>query len=422
MPAATYTPSKPGLRARRICLSLLVLIGLLVAVTTSACAGDEGTSSSADRPATTGAAGSTTVGAPPTSVTTLPEPTTSTAPDPIEALVAGMDLRAKVGQLFMLGFPGTTASPELEALLRGGGIGGVILLGRNITGPEQLTRLTSDLQGSALADGSGIALLVAVDQEGGTVRRVREGVTQAPGARSVAESMTADEAQALARQVAEGLFDLGVNTNLAPVADVIAEPGAFLYNRTYGGDPTIVSKYVRAVVRGQEQAGVISVVKHFPGHGSAAGNTHEGLVTSNADLDEMASRHLVPFEAAVEVGAPMIMTSHVVAAGLGDSLPASLSPIVLEGLLRERLGFEGVVITDDLRMAGASGSEMAAVDAVRAGADMVLILGGATEQQSALGLLVAAAESGELSLQRLDEAVQRVLRLKSRYGLLSTAS
>jgi len=202
------------------------------------------------------------------------------------------------------------------------------------------------------------------------------------------------------------------------VADVVADPTSFLYARSYGGDPGTVGTYVTAVIDGQERAGIVSVVKHFPGHGSAVGDSHTGAVSSQATMDELESRHLPPFRAAIRTGVPMIMVSHVVAAGLGESGPSSSSAAVIQGLLRDSLGFDGVVITDDVEMVGALGGGAATSGSVAAGADLVIVGHEYAEQRAALESLVAGVEDGRISTARLDEAVTRALRLKQAYGVL----
>ncbi len=338
--------------------------------------------------------------------------------DPVLELLARMDTRQKAAQLLLVGFPGNVPTAELTRFLQEGPVGGVLLYGRNVESPEQLQALISTLQRAAAEGASGVPLLVAVDQEGGDVRRIREGVPDVPGARAAASTLTTDEVRDLSRRQAEALLRLGINTNLAPVADVVGDPSSFLYQRSYGGDPELVSGYVSAVVEGQGAAGLISVVKHFPGHGAATGDSHLGQALSTLGPEEFRDVHLRPFEAALRAGAPAVLVSHLVAEGLGETGPSTLSTRVIEGLLRAELGFMGVVMTDDMEMAGLPEGGAAAAEAVRAGADLVIVGHTGAEQRAALEALVAAAESGRLPAARLDGAVERVLRLKSEYGLL----
>lgn len=354
----------------------------------------------------------------PSSSTTTVSGSGGLGPSRVARLLAGMDTREKAAQLLVVGFPGTEVTPELARMLEEGPVGGVLLYSRNIAGPEQLTTLITALQRLAAAGGSGVPLLVAVDQEGGSVRRIREGVPEVPGARMAAADYSAEQVRGLFRAQAEILLRLGINTNLAPVADVIDDPSSFLYERSYGGDPAVVGEYVSAIVEGQEAAGLISVVKHFPGHGSAVGDSHVGSAPSALDLEEFRAVHLRPFEAALGAAVPAVLVSHLVAEGLGEEVPSTLSSEVIEGILRGELGFAGVVVTDDMEMSGLPGGAGSAADAVAAGADLVIVGHTAAEQRAALEALVAAVESGRLTAERLDSAVDRVLHLKGRYGLL----
>lgn len=340
--------------------------------------------------------------------------------DPVPGLVAAMSAREKSAQVLLVGFTGSNVPSDLRALLTEGPVGGVILFDRNIGSGPAVVALTSDLQEAALQSGSRVPLLVAVDQEGGPVRRIRDGVPEVPAARTLGESASPLEARTLAIETANALLALGINTNLAPVADVVAESSSFLYRRTYSGDPDVVSAFVAAVIEGQESAGLVSVVKHFPGHGSAPGDSHSGSVRSDTGIGEFEAVHLRPFREAVRAGVPVVMLSHVVAPALGSELPSSISPEVVR-MLRHDLGFTGVVVTDDMEMSGSAGAGSAAVAAVKAGVDMVLVAHSSQEQRDALEALTMAVEMGSLPPSRIDEAVIRVLRLKIAFGLLPAA-
>jgi beta-N-acetylhexosaminidase len=377
--------------------------------------------------------------------TTLPSSTTTTALSPAEELLANMTLRQKAAQVLLLAIDGTTLSASTQQLLTQGPPGGILLLGHNITGAAQTQALTEDLQSAAAAAGSKIGLLIAADQEGGLVQRIDEGVPEVPRARKLGENSTPEEAARLAAETAQGLLAQGVNMNLAPVADVVDDPDSFLYPRTYGGEADQVSEFVAAVTRAYEQNGLISVVKHFPGHGSASGNTHGKLVVSNATEAEFETVHLPPFQAAIEAGAEGVMMAHLVAAAYDPDEPASRSDPIIEGLLRGDLGFTGLVVSDDLEMAGATASATtsstattsatiapgakaegqpqptalgsAAVAALRAGCDLLICTGVLARNLEVLDAIVAAVESDEELSARLDEAVLRILEVKLRHEL-----
>ncbi len=338
-------------------------------------------------------------------------------------LVAELSLRQKASQVLMLGFPEDalrTAGSTLLQMLEEAPPGGVILYGRNVGSPGEVRELTERLQQAAKQTGAP-ALLVAVDQEGGPIRRIEEGVPAVPSARSLGEERSPSYAGDLASRQAHALLELGVNSNLAPVADVVSDPASFLFERTYSADAREVSDYVAAIVGAQEDAGLISVVKHFPGHGAALGDTHEGSAQVEGSLEELRDVHLLPFSAAIAAGAPAVMVAHIAVAALGEdeSVPASRSSAVIQGQLREELGFQGVVITDDLEMGAVGDPAEAAVQSLAAGADL-LILGHSPEVQLAvLQSIENAVGEGRLAPSRLDEAVTRVYQLKRDYGLLS---
>ncbi len=348
-----------------------------------------------------------------------------------------MTLRQKAAQVLLLAIDGTTVSVSTQKLLAEGPPGGILLLGHNVTGAAQTQALTQGLQAAAAASGSKIDVFIAVDQEGGLVQRIHEGVPEVPRARILGNNSSPGEAALLATETAEGLLALGVNMNLAPVADVVADPDSFLYPRTYGGDPEVVSAFVSAVTEAYVETGLISVVKHFPGHGSAAGNTHGERVVSSATEAEFDAIHLPPFLAAFAAGAEGTMTAHIIAKAYDAERPASLSSAVIEDLLREDLGFKGLVISDDLEMAAAisatgagTGADTeaaqaaalgeAAVAAVGAGCDLLICTGTLDRNLQVLDAIVAAVTNGDLSAARLDEAVLSVLELKLRHEIVTS--
>jgi len=364
-----------------------------------------------------------TSGTPSTTTTTSP-PVTTTQLSPAEQLLHEMDLSQKAAQVLLLAIDGTAVSPGTKGLLAEGPPAGVLLLQRNVTGAAQLTALTAALQQAAVAGGSGVGLFVAVDQEGGPVQRIHDGAPVVPAARSLGDGSSPEEAGLLAAETAAGLLALGVNMNLAPVADVVDDKASFLYRRAYAGDPAKVAEYVSAVTEGSARGGLIAVVKHFPGHGSAAADTHSGKAVSQAAAADFETIHLPPFQAAIEAGAEGVMVAHLVAAAYDPKRPASQSGEIVEGLLRGELGFAGLVVTDDLEMAGTgtAGSGEAGIAALQAGCDLLISTGTEAKQRELWEAIVNAVETGRLALSRLDQAVTRVLSLKLRHGLTTFQS
>ncbi|MFL5356014.1 glycoside hydrolase family 3 protein [Archangium sp.] len=336
----------------------------------------------------------------------------------VEGLMARMSLEDKVGQVMMVGFSGTAVDEPVEQLVRGRRVGGVCLFKRNIVDGEQVARLNDGLR-RLLSDG--IPPFLALDQEGGNVVRVKDGVVVLPGNMALGATRSAELAYAAGLAQGEDLKRLGFNMNLAPVLDVNLNPrNPVIGIRSYGDSVPLVSELGRAFVRGQQDAGLVTVAKHFPGHGATDTDSHKSLPVMRESREEVLAQ-MEPFRAVIQDGLDGLMTAHVAVPGLtGDDMPATVHPKVLGGLLRQRLGFDGLVLTDELEMdaiAQRYGVGRAAVMAVSAGADMVLVPWRAEKKTEVYLSLLSAAMSGDLPLARLDEAVRHVLTAKVRRGL-----
>ena len=360
-----------------------------------------------------------------------PSPSPSPTPDPVEALLAGMTLEDKVGQMLMCGIPSPTLDDGARHTVLDLRAGGVVLLGRNAQDPEQLAALLRDLQALAATRRPAVPLLVSIDHEGGAVVRFSRGVTFFPSAMALGAAAASLEPGTTPRQLAyevgrasaEELAAMGVNMNLAPVLDVNTEPtNPVIGLRSFGAWPARVSELGSAFIRGTQEAGVIPVAKHFPGHGGVSVDSHLGLPVLQASVEDLWAVELAPFRSAIAAGVDVIMSAHLAVPALtGDDTPATLAPEVMTGLLRGRLGFRGVAMTDDLSMKGITGrmgQPEAAVRAVEAGCDIILIV--ACDVQDAVqAALIGAVRSGRLSEARIDESVRRILSLQFRYGLFS---
>lgn len=280
---------------------------------------------------------------------------------------------SSVGPLFMAGIAGPRVDRAARELVRELKVGGIILFARNLEDPEQVCELTRDLQQEA-RDAGDPPLLIAVDQEGGPVQRLKAPFTIIPAARELGLNSTAGQVEALARTVGRELALVGINMNLAPVLDVARTPRCPQWDRSFGSDPEKVATMGEAVIRGFWQAKVVPVAKHFPGLGDTSVDSHQALPTVQ-DADPERTRDLLPFRRVVELGVPVIMTAHLQVPAW-DSHPATLSPVALQDWLRQRLGYQGVIITDDLEMgaiAGAAAVPDAACQALAAGADLLLV-------------------------------------------------
>ncbi len=330
--------------------------------------------------------------------------------------VGRLAVRDAVGQMFVVGMGGTEPDYYIEKMVRERNIGGVILFGNNMESEEQTRSLVGSLQELSMQTEPAMPLFVAVDHEGGEVQSA-PWVSAQPSAAEVGERADPEEARRIAERIGRELRGGGVNTDLAPVVDTGF--GAAIWSRSYGEDPALVASMGAAVVEGFEQAGVVSAAKHFPNHGPALEDSHTGRPLIDHDTQTIAQRDLPPFRAAIEAGVPMVMVGHLVYPAIDPERPASLSPAAIE-LLRGELGFEGVIVTDDLAMEGATRGRtvaQAAVAAVAAGVDLLLISGPPEEQAAAYDAVVAAVESGEIPRERIDASVERIKNVKDRYPL-----
>lgn len=328
-----------------------------------------------------------------------------------------MSLKEKVGQLFMCGFYGYEPSEEIIRLIVDYKIGGVIYFSRNIESTKQVFNLSNKL-----LDYSKIPLFIGIDQEGGIVARITEGVTNVPGNMAVAAGSTIKEAEKLAFIVGEELKALGINMNYAPCIDVNNNPkNPVIGVRSYGEDPVKVAGYGIASVRGYQKADVISVVKHFPGHGDTDVDSHLGLPVVRHNMDRLERIELYPFKKAIENDVDAVMVSHVAFTTIEDEkTPATLSRKVITGLLRDKLRFNGVVITDCMEMKAVKDNfsmAEAAIRALEAGNDIILISHTYELQKEAIEGVIKAVEEGRLSEERINESLNRILLLKDKRKL-----
>lgn len=339
----------------------------------------------------------------------LPSPSETPTPsaDPAEQLVAGMTTAEQAASIVMGHIPGTDAA-ALHAYMAQG-LGGFILMGGNIPGSEpELQALTA-----ALVVDPELPPLIAVDQEGGDVSRLDGDVFA--DARTLKSLPVADTAAAFTAR-GELVARAGITVNFGTVADV-ADPGSFIHRRALGTDPAGAAERTAAATAAQEPF-VASTLKHFPGHGAAEGDSHHAIPSTGLALEEWRTTDAVPFEAGIAAGARLLMFGHLAYTAV-DAAPASLS-VRWHEIARQELGFEGVIVTDDLGMLQSSGDPAyadpvtTAVAAVAAGNDLVLMIAGSTPEtagQIAAGI-AAAAESGALSPERLEDAALRVMRLR----------
>ena len=400
--------------------NLLAGLLLVVFVLTAGCAARPA------QPTDTPAAETTPAAAP--SPTPTPEPTPT--PDPIAEAVAAMSTEQKVSQLLVAGIEGTQLGQDAVQAVQDYQVGGVILFGRNVESAWQLAELTNGLKD---LNGDYTPLFLCVDQEGGRVDRMPPEVERTPSAWSVGQTLdTEGVGAAYGALLAEECAAFGFNMDFAPSLDIWSNPdNTVIGDRAFGNDWEWTAFFgMSAVESMEEQGGVIPVVKHFPGHGDTSVDSHVALPVVDKSLEELWQSELVPFNmvlnqedyfgAQAGPSAPAVMVAHILLSQVDPDYPASLSHRVVTGLLREEMDFDGVVCTDDLTMGAVSntyGMGEAAVLAVEAGCDLLLVCHGADNLTAARDALLEAVDSGRLSPERLDESVKRILSLKVEYGL-----
>ncbi len=349
-----------------------------------------------------------------------------------DQLLEQMTVEEKVGQLLMCHFTGETANEASKILLEQAHVGGIIYynFSNGLTSPSQVQQLSIGLQ-----QGAKIPLLIAADQETGIIARLRSGFTLFPGNRSVAMAGDVKLAREVARATAEEMKAVGVNMNLAPVVDVNSNPkNPVIGVRAFGSDAAVVTKFSVATMQGYDDEQVISCPKHFPGHGNTTVDSHANIPVITASLEEFEKVDLQPYYA-LAGDMPTLMTAHIRADSIDPDHVSTLSKKTLQGLLRDKIGFKGVIVSDSLVMQGVlqecPSVEEATVRAFEAGCD-ILLLGGRqligsekkelTPEQivQVHKTLVTAVKTGRISKDRLDASTRRILQLKEKYGLFKT--
>ena len=423
---------------RTLFLVLFVILGVSLALGYGFLIWHPGSYKSASKPPM-GASTSAIFTATPSPTIFPPEETTPTVTQELEAqepkvIPSNKDLRSfvnkmtlsdKIGQMMMVGFQGQglSESPELYTLISSYSVGGIVLLERNAHDPQQIAQLITEAQNLTKQTRVGIPLFVSINHEGGVVVRITEGVTGFPGNMAIAASREHEYAYLAAALAAKELRAMGINMNLAPVLDVNDNPlNPIIGARSFGSSPEQVIKLGRETIKGLQQNGIVAVAKHFPGHGSVDIDSHVGLPVINKSVSELERVELPPFQMAVEEGVEVIMTAHIVVPAWEPTphLPATLSSAILIDLLRERMRFKGIIMTDSLGMGAivtGLGQGRAAVEAVKAGADIVLSTGLLEDQIAIHQALSTAVQNGKILQSQIDQSVVRILRVKFKYGL-----
>jgi beta-N-acetylhexosaminidase len=343
-----------------------------------------------------------------------------------DARIAAMTLEQKVAQMFVMSFFGSTVNEPARDFLETWQPGTVVLLPSNLENPEQITRLTNDIQ-QTLLDAGSIPAFIAVDQEGGIIAHLEEGFTRLPVPTLLTATQNPELAYQFGQTVADEMRAVGINMNLAPVADLLTNrDNPIIGRRSFGTYPEQVAPIVAAVIEGMQAQGVMATAKHFPGHGDTDSDSHLSMPVISYSQEELALRELIPFQAAIEAQTGAIMVAHIAFPDLqsDDSLPASLSPDIVTGLLRESMGYYGIIITDALDMDAIDtvfSPQEAAVQAIIAGNDMLIIAAHLSldGQAAAIQAVVDAVRSGEISEAQINASVERILAAKEHFGVLN---
>jgi beta-N-acetylhexosaminidase len=324
------------------------------------------------------------------------------------------DLARRAASLLTVGFAGKMPDAETTRLLELG-VGGVVLFARNVEAPAQVAELTRELKRRASAP-----LLVSIDQEGGSVARLRTGFTRLPAFRALGDTADPALARELGRVVGSELSAVGIDWNFAPVLDIDTNPAnPVIGARSLAREPERVAELGSAFALGLIDAGVAPCGKHFPGHGDTRQDSHHELPRLPHTLERLERVELVPFARAIASGIPALMTAHIVFEALDRERPASMSPAVVRGLLRERMGFSGLVVTDDLEMKAIADHfaiEDVALGALAAGVDVLLVCHGAELARRAIDAIVRGVQSGAISEATLNAATERVAAFAARFA------
>lgn len=327
--------------------------------------------------------------------------------DPVEEILKSMTLEEKVGQMMLVGVHGTTINEDMRFILNQYHYGGIIFFDRNMENKSQVKKLADDLQAVA---NQKLPLFIALDEEGGRVMRMKHDMPNVPSQQEIGNSGDVGNAYNYAQLLAQNLRNIGVNINFAPVADVSND------TRSFSNDPQITTEFISSAAKGYDAENFFYCLKHFPGIGKSKIDPHKKISDIDDDLETLSVDDLPPFTKVIsehDNSKFMVMTGHLRYTALDDKNPASISPIIITEILRNKLGFTGVVITDDLQMGATSDyRENIGVKAIKAGADIALVCHEYDKQEKVYSSILAAVKSGEISEERINESVRRILKMK----------
>ena len=333
-----------------------------------------------------------------------------TIDEKVDKIVASMSQTEKLGQMVMIGIQGTKVDDDSLYMLHQFHMGGVILFDRNMDSPEQVKQLTSDLQAQS---NEKVPLFIGIDEEGGDVVRMAEKLTPPPSQKEIGATGDIEQARTWAIKTAKSLKDMGINVNFAPVADIGSND-----KRSYSTDANTVIDFVRAATKGYQQENIIYSLKHFPGIGKGKVDSHVDSSSIDVAKEVLMTEDILPFKTIIDENEPndyFILVSHLKYPALDEEYPASLSSKIMTDLLRNELGYKGIIITDDMEMGAVANQNdfrSIGVKAVKAGVDIVLVCHEYQHQQEVYLGLLDAVNSGEISQERIDESVKRIIKVK----------
>lgn len=333
-----------------------------------------------------------------------------TIDEKVDKTVESMSQTEKLGQMVMIGIQGTKVDDDSLYMLHQFHMGGVILFDRNMDSPEQVKQLTSDLQAQS---NEKVPLFIGIDEEGGDVVRMAEKLTPPPSQKEIGATGDIEQARTWAIKTAKSLKDMGINVNFAPVADIGSND-----KRSYSTDANTVIDFVRAATKGYQQENIIYSLKHFPGIGKGKVDSHVDSSSIDVAKEVLMTEDILPFKTIIDENEPndyFILVSHLKYPALDEEYPASLSSKIMTDLLRNELGYKGIIITDDMEMGAVANHNdfrSIGVKAVKAGVDIVLVCHEYQHQQEVYLGLLDAVNSGEISQERIDESVKRIIKVK----------
>ena len=341
--------------------------------------------------------------------------------DEITEMISQMTLDEKLGQMMFAGVSGTSLQQETTSLIRDYKVGGLILYANNLETPQQTVSLMNDLMAANVTNR--LPLFMGTDQEGGKVVRLPGPLKNFPTNQKVGDINQAQFSFEIGQLLGEQLKAFGFNLDFAPVMDVNSNPNnPIIGDRSFSSNPDIVSQLGIQTMKGLESQQVIPVIKHFPGHGDTSVDSHLELPKVSKSLDDLKQLELIPFKTAIDKGVDVVMVGHILLPKIDQQYPSSMSKEIITGILRNQLGFDGVVMTDDMTMKAITNHfniGQAAVDSVKAGNDIILIAHEFSNVTSAIDALKAAVKNGEITEKQINDSVRRIIQLKQKYQLVN---